>query len=88
VNIHIYENGVHLARGRRLTQPRFLTGDMVTIQSRVDCQTSCYGMIVGVMAANKCNNHISDVYPYVYYVYMQDGKFKGPLFQNELQGVG
>lgn len=44
------------------------------------------GMIVGVRRANQTGDDrdMAQAYPYVYYVFFQDGKFEGPLFQSEL----
>lgn len=42
------------------------------------------GVVIGVRRSNGDDRLPADVYPYVYYVFFQDGKFEGPLFQSEL----
>ena len=71
-------------------QPRYLTGDLVLKEPVVAGHggwTGRRGMVIGVTKSNGVDNHLSDVYPYVYYVFFHDGKFEGPLFQSELHGA-
>jgi hypothetical protein len=68
-------------------QPRWLTGDFVVKEPIVASRggwSGRRGIVIGVNRANPANNHLAQVYPYVYYVFFQDGKFEGPLFQSQL----
>jgi len=65
-------------------QPRWLTGDFVAKEPMSGGNYNRRGMVVGVNRSNPTNNHLSDVYPFVYYVFFHDGKFEGPLFQSQL----
>lgn len=64
-------------------QPRWLTGDLVAKEPMSMGRFNRHGMVIGVTRANQ-GSHLADVYPFVYYVFFQDGKFEGPLFQSEL----
>lgn len=67
-------------------QPRWLTGDLVAKEPMSMGRYHRRGVVVGVRRANQTGDDrdMAQVYPYVYYVFFQDGKFEGPLFQSEL----
>ena len=69
-------------------QPRWSTGDLVLREPAYAMMPSKLGgrrgMVVGVTKSNGIDNHLANVYNYVYYVFFHDGKFEGPLFQSEL----
>lgn len=65
--------------------PRYLTGDLVIKEPLRDLLAGRArpGIVIGVSRANH-DDRMAEVYPYVYYVYFQDGKLEGPLYQSEL----
>lgn len=65
-------------------QPRWLNGDLVAKEPMSGGKYHRHGMIVGVTKSNAADNHLKDIYPYVYYVFFLDGKFEGPLWQSQL----
>ena len=67
--------------------PRWFTGDLVVKNNtRHDVYNSRHGVVVGVRSANLSNiNCETMTYPYVYYVFFDDGNMEGPLFQCELR---
>lgn len=65
-------------------QPRWLTGDLVAKEPMSMGRFHRRGMVIGVRRSNQDDRLPPEVYPYVYYVFFQDGKFEGPLFQSEL----
>lgn len=68
-------------------QPRWLTGDFVAKEPMSLGRYHRYGIVIGVRRSNQDDRLPVEVYPYVYYVYFQDGKFEGPLFQSELHSA-
>lgn len=68
-------------------QPRYLTGDLVAKEPMSGGKYHRHGMVIGVTRSNNVDNHLKDIYPYVYYVFFQDGKFEGPLWQSELHSA-
>ena len=65
-------------------RPRWLNGDLVIkrILGRHDTAFRL-GLIISVKESNPKTEHMSNIHPYVYYVWF-DGHFEGPLFQSEL----
>jgi len=75
----------------RKNQPRWLNGDLVR-REPVTALSAKYGsnvsMVIGVMKANPGDNHLTHVYPYVYYIFTPSSEaFEGPLFQSQLTDV-
>lgn len=62
--------------------PRWLTGDLVAREPKASLD--CYGIVVAVQKSIAAKNHLSDTYPFVYYVFFGDGNIEGPLFQGQL----
>lgn len=71
--------------------PKWLTGDLVVRDSIRSRDANRRGIIVSVRNANPIvwsdNEHNSFLGQYVYYVFFQDGKLEGPLFQSELSDI-
>lgn len=74
-------------RCERQMQPRWLTGDLVIKEPLTALRegwSGRRGIVIGVRRSNGGDRLPEAVYPYVYYVFFQDEKFEGPLFQSEL----
>jgi hypothetical protein len=68
-------------------QPRWLIGDLVIKEPMTMPRTGrdgSLGIVIGVRRSNRSDTLPAEVYPYVYYVYFQDGGFEGPLFHSQL----
>lgn len=64
--------------------PRWLTGDLVAKEPMSMGKYRRRGVVVGVRRCNADDRLSAQVYPWVYYVFFQDGRYEGPLFQSEL----
>lgn len=60
-----------------------MNGDLV-VKAPQTALTQRRGIVIGVRRSNESAVLPPEIYPYVYYVYFQDGQFEGPLFHSQL----